>query len=200
MPSNDQSPLSQRRDGEAEASLPPQLLSAPDHSDDLDDRLTEGRHGPGRITLALGAAILVVCGVAGGIGIEKAMAPAPDDGSRAARQGAPQEGAQQRGSGGAGGRADGGAVVGTVDRVEDGTLFVKTSEGETVRVKTTGDTRVQVTEEGTTKDLASGQTVAVSGERADDGSLSATVISQGTTPRGSGRGGTARNGDQEGGS
>ncbi|MFD9849309.1 DUF5666 domain-containing protein [Streptomyces parvus] len=180
--------------------LPDELLTAPHHQDDLDEQLADKRQGQGKLTLVLGAAILAVCGIAGGIAIEKAMAPEPtarsQAGGRAEGAGEPSG---QRGGGGEGGRAGsgGGSVIGTVERIDDGTVYVRTSDGQTVKVKTTGETRVQVTKEGSPEDLASGQTVAVSGERAEDGSLSATVISQGSSARGAGRGGPARNENQE---
>ncbi|MFF0566997.1 DUF5666 domain-containing protein [Streptomyces sp. NPDC004041] len=190
-----------------ESGLPGELLAAPhyrDNLDDLDEQSAGARRGPGRLTLALGAAILAVCGVAGGIAIEKATAPEPTARSQAGgRAGGAGEPSGQRG-GGEGGRAGSGGggggagtVIGTVERIEKGTVYVKTSDGKTVEVATTGDTRVQVTREGSTEDLASGQTVAVSGERAEDGSLSATVISQGNPARGPGRSGPARNEDRE---
>ncbi|MFG2972452.1 DUF5666 domain-containing protein [Streptomyces sp. NPDC048331] len=200
MSRHDQSSAPKGSHRRSQAGLPDELLTAPRHQDDLDEQLAEGRRGPGKLTLALGAAILVVCGIAGGIAIEKAMAPEQtarsQAGTRAAGTG---ETAGQRGSGegGRAGSGGGGAVIGTVERIEGGTVYVKTGDGQTVKVKTTGDTRVQVTKEGSAEDLASGQTVAVSGERAEDGSLSATVISQGTSPRGSGRGGPAKNETQE---
>ncbi|MFE3368259.1 DUF5666 domain-containing protein [Streptomyces sp. NPDC059173] len=185
-----------------ESALPGELLAAPHYQDDLDEQSAGARRGPGRLTLALGAAILAVCGVAGGIAIEKATAPEPTARSQAGgRAGGTGEPSGQRG-GGEGGRAGSGGggagtVIGTVERIEKGTVYVKTSDGKTVEVATTGDTRVQVTREGSTEDLASGQTVAVSGERAEDGSLSATVISQGNPARGPGRSGPARNEDRE---
>ncbi|TYR65283.1 DUF5666 domain-containing protein [Streptomyces parvus] len=178
--------------------LPDELLTAAHHQDDLDEELADKRQGPGKLTLVLGAAILAVCGIAGGIAIEKAMTSEPTARSQAGgRTGGTGESSEQRG--GEGGRAGsgGGSVIGTVERIDDGTVHVKTSDGQTVKVKTTGDTRVQVTKEGSPEDLASGQTVAVSGERAEDGSLSATVISQGSPARGAGRGGPARNENQE---
>ncbi|MBB2914721.1 hypothetical protein FHS43_006033 [Streptosporangium becharense] len=73
----------------------------------------------------------------------------------------------------------GGVTIGTVQRVDGTTLYVKIADGSVVTVKTTGDTAVRVTKEAEVADLKPGGTVVVQGGRAGDGSVTATSISEG---------------------
>ncbi|GIH78470.1 hypothetical protein [Planobispora longispora] len=70
-------------------------------------------------------------------------------------------------------------TVGTVQRVEDGKVYVQTMDGSVVTVNTTGETTVRVSREGKVADLRAGGTVVVQGTRGEDGSLTATSISEG---------------------
>jgi hypothetical protein len=58
-------------------------------------------------------------------------------------------------------------------------IYVETQTGELVVVTTTGDTKVQISEEGAVKDLKPGSTVVVQGKRGEDGSVAATSVNQG---------------------
>ncbi|MBW8487257.1 hypothetical protein [Actinomadura parmotrematis] len=80
----------------------------------------------------------------------------------------------------AGGGQGGGATVGTVTKVGKGVLYIKTADGKTVKVSTSGKTTIRVTRNGTLKDLGSGTTVIVQGTAGSDGSIAATSVSQGT--------------------
>ena len=58
-------------------------------------------------------------------------------------------------------------------------IYVQTMDGSVVTVKTTGETAVQVAKEGKVTDLKPGGTVSVQGAKADDGSVTATMINEG---------------------
>ncbi|MFF0248017.1 hypothetical protein [Streptosporangium sandarakinum] len=82
--------------------------------------------------------------------------------------------------GGFGGRGGfGGAAVGTVQRVEGTKVYVQTRDGSVVTVNTGDDTTVRVSKKGKVADLEPGGAVVVQGERAGDGSITATAISEG---------------------
>ncbi|MER5324836.1 hypothetical protein [Streptosporangium roseum] len=176
---------------------------------DLEDELTVGpRRGLSTLTLVLGAGVMLVAGVVVGIQAQKALgAPAGAAGvpGAAVRQGAGpggygggpggyggfggrQQGGQggQGGPGGQGGQGgpgggggQGGAAVGTVERVDGGKVYVKTMDGSVVTVNTSGETAVRIAKEGKVADLKPGGTVVVQGPRAEDGSITATAISEG---------------------
>ncbi|MET9068482.1 hypothetical protein [Streptosporangium sandarakinum] len=73
----------------------------------------------------------------------------------------------------------GGAAVGTVQRVEGTKVYVQTRDGSVVTVNTRDDTTVRVSKKGKVTDLKPGGAVVVQGERAGDGSITATAISEG---------------------
>ena len=69
-------------------------------------------------------------------------------------------------------------VTGTVTQVDDGTITLKTSQGETVTVTTTSSTTVTVRRTAKVSDLAEGDTVLVIGKTSGD-TIAATSISKG---------------------
>lgn len=164
---------------------------------DLEDELTvRPRRGFSTLTLVLGAGVMLVAGVVVGIQAQKALgAPAGAAGTSGAavRQGAGSGGygggpggyggfggRQQGGQGGPGGQGgQGGAAFGTVERVDGGKVYVKTVDGSVVTVNTSGETAVRISKEGKVADLKPGGTVVVQGPRGEDGSITATAISEG---------------------
>ncbi len=88
-------------------------------------------------------------------------------------QGTPQPGSPP--SGGLGGLSGRGGTVGTVDKVESNIITINTAEGA-MRVLIADNTSIQKMGEGSLNDISPGQTVTVSGERKDDGSIAATTI------------------------
>ncbi|QKG22875.1 hypothetical protein [Actinomadura verrucosospora] len=128
---------------------------------------------------------------AGGYGRTAGRAPGGYGGGFAGRPGGDGTGTEQGGRGGTGGPggfgggfgggagAGGGMTVGTVTKVVDDTLYLRTSDGKTVKVKTTGATKISVTKNGELRDLGSGATVIVRGTTGKDGSVSATTVNQG---------------------
>jgi hypothetical protein len=165
--------------------------------------------GLSRLTLALCAGVTLVAGVIVGIQAEKAMGGASGtssgtsgtaaDARAAMRQGGPagyggQNTGQDRtgaysGQGGPSGQngrpggqggGQGAMTVGTVQKVEGGKVYLQTTDGSTVTVTTTDETTVRISKEGKVADLRAGGTVVVQGAKGEDGSVTATSISEGT--------------------
>ncbi|MDH2430380.1 hypothetical protein [Sphaerisporangium sp. TRM90804] len=163
-----------------------------------------------RLTMALGAGVLLVAGMIAGIQAQKlwgedggrqglgqsvlaggglraggaAGAPGAGTGMPGAGQGRGQGAGPGQGAGaGQGGGAFGGVTVGTVKLVDGRKIYLETAGGAVVTVTTSDDTSVQVSREGRVKDLKPGGTLVIRGERAEDGSLTATTITQGGTTR-----------------
>ncbi|MEV0383920.1 hypothetical protein [Nonomuraea sp. NPDC050643] len=169
--------------------------------DDLREELAvQPRSGTSKLTLALGAGVVLVAGILLGIQANDLFgspAPGPQAGAPQSGFGQPQgygggqrqgggrpgEGQQQGGGqpGGFGQRmgGGGGATMGTVEKVEDGRLYVRTGDGATVTVTTDDKTAVTISKEGKVSDLRTGTPVVVRGSKAGDGTVTAVAITQG---------------------
>lgn len=135
------------------------------------------------ITPALAVVAAIAVGLVGGVLIGKNTASS-------ARAGGPN-GAAGAFAGVNGGGAAGGFTSGTIVSVKDGKLVIKTSDG-TEKTVTTGDsTTVTATSDADLSDLKKGDTVRVVGSTGDDGSVTATSISEGDTGFGGGAPGSA---------
>ncbi|NUW34029.1 hypothetical protein HTZ77_21705 [Nonomuraea sp. SMC257] len=172
------------------------LDSSPFRDDLREELAVRPRKGPSRLTLALGAGVVLVAGVLIGIQAHRTLggdaAPAAATGGRQAGGGFQGYGQRMGGMpgngmppgyggqpGGQPGQRTGGGTVGTVEKVEDGKVYLKAMDGSTVTVTTTGSTTVQIARPGKVSDLATGSTVVVRGQQAADGSVAAVSISQG---------------------
>lgn len=162
-----------------------QLDSSP-YRDDLREELAvRPARGRSRLTTALAAGVVLVAGILIGIqagklsgGATAATAATPTEGRRLpGGYGARQD--QGPGQGGFAQRMGGGGTIGTVEKVEGGKVYVKTTDGATVTVTTTGRTTVQIAKPGKVSDLLKGATVTVRGQQGGDGSLTAASIIQG---------------------
>ena len=69
-------------------------------------------------------------------------------------------------------------TTGTVKLVDGTTVYLTTADGQTLIVKTTPSTSVNVNQAGSLKDLAPGATVTIQGQTGSDGSISATSITK----------------------
>ncbi|MEV4258472.1 hypothetical protein AB0J52_35400 [Spirillospora sp. NPDC049652] len=216
----------------APRSLPPldgsrsEVLETSPFKDDLDKELADrgpGARSPNGPTLYLVAAVLLVAGFLGGIFTHKAMAGGGSGSSGDRAAGGPggrgfgggyggygggfRNGGSPGGGGAPGGGAPGGGgmTAGTVTKVVGDTLYLKTSDGRTVTVKTNGSTRIQITRTGTVKDLKNGTMLIVRGTSGSDGSMTATSVNEGAGFGGLGRrgpnggGGPSGGGGQDGG-
>ncbi|WP_248960733.1 hypothetical protein [Sphaerisporangium perillae] len=192
------------------------LLDSSPFEGDLDAELAarpEGRR-MSTLTLVLGAGVVLVVGMLAGIQAHKTWGSSSGDraaagqsllagagaggyggqrtgGARLGYPGAGQGQGQGQGAGQAAGGAFGNVTVGTVKLVDGDKIYLETAGGGVVTVKTSGDTKVQVSKEGKLKDLKPGSTAVVQGERASDGSVNATSVNQGgaTSGFGGNRGG-----------
>ncbi|GAA3809276.1 hypothetical protein GCM10022226_32020 [Sphaerisporangium flaviroseum] len=187
-----------------------ELLESSPFEGDLDAELAvrpDGRR-TSTLTLVLGAGVLLVVGMLAGIQAQKAWGGSTGDrqaavqallagnggqqrigGARAGFPGAGQGQVQGQRQGSTNG-AFGNVTVGTIKLVDGGKIYLETAGG-VVTVKTSDDTKVQVSKDGRVKDLKSGSTVIVQGARGSDGSVNATSVNQGgaTGGFGAGRGG-----------
>lgn len=171
------------------------LDSSPFPGDLREELAVRPARGLSKVTLALGAGVVLVAGILIGIQAHSAFgssggspggSPGVSSGrSLSAPQAGPsrQAGATERRSGMS--RGDrrpggfGGGTTGTVEKVEDGTVHLKTVTGESVTVATTGETTVQISEPGKVADLRPGATIVVRGTPGEDGTVTATSITQG---------------------
>ena len=107
------------------------------------------------------------------------------------------------GTGAAGGGAAGGgflagrAVQGTIEGIEGDVITLNTFQGA-IRVTVPSEATIQVTKTGVIADLSNGMTVAVTGERSEDGTFTAENViglpEGGFRGFGGGRGGVGRGG------
>ncbi|MEU5876964.1 hypothetical protein [Spirillospora sp. NPDC047279] len=184
----------------------PDLLANSPFKGDLEAELAAAprpRALPGA-TAYLAAGVLLVAGFLGGVQAEKAWSnddsaipragayPGAAGGNRpygggppgnafGGGQNVPGNGGQNMpGNGGTRGNGFGGQMTtGTVVKVSGDTVYLRTADGKTVTVKTSGSTEVQVTKAGALKDLKSGAAITVRGATGQDGSVTATTINQG---------------------
>ncbi|GAB3911226.1 hypothetical protein GCM10029964_116580 [Kibdelosporangium lantanae] len=165
---------------------PDQVIGAP-VGGDIDKELTQAKRGVGKVTIGLGVAVLVVAAFFGGIWVHSATASsnAPAAAGPNGRGNFPRGGGQgggapgtgqggapggqggQGGQGGAGGFGRG--TIGTIDHIDGTTVYVKTQNGTVVKVNTTDQTKVDITQPGKVTDLKQGDNVIVQAQRGANG-------------------------------
>ncbi|GAB2961836.1 hypothetical protein ACFMQL_29075 [Nonomuraea fastidiosa] len=175
------------------------LDSSPFPGDLREELAVRPARGVSKVTLALGAGVVLVAGIL--IGIQAHSAFGSTSRAGAGPQAGPLAGAARQATGeqaGAGQRArqpgrfggqgrGAGGTAGTIEKVEDGTIHLKTAAGETVTVATTGETTVLISKPGELADLKAGDTIVVRGTPGAGGAVTATSITQGgPAPRGGG--------------
>ncbi|SPL99627.1 unnamed protein product [[Actinomadura] parvosata subsp. kistnae] len=179
------------------------LDSSPFRDDLREELAVQPAKGTSKVTLALAAGVVLVAGILIGIQAESWFGaadaprrrPAPRSSAAPAAWAAwaawrlrparpvPRRRAAARRSAAAGrwrGQRMGGGTVGTVEKIEDGKVYVKTMDGATVTVTTTDRTTVQISKPGKVSDLETGTTIVVRGQQGADGAVTATSISQGS--------------------
>ena len=147
------------------------------------------------VTLILAAIVVASAGFLGGALVGKhygtsgnsslaaafrglaARASASASASPGASSGAAGSGFAGRGGGLFGG---GNATIGTIKLVDGATVYVQTTAGDIVQVKTSSGTKVTISETVPVKDLQPGETVIVEGSKNASGAVAATSISQTT--------------------
>ncbi|WP_051808192.1 DUF5666 domain-containing protein [Actinoplanes subtropicus] len=129
-----------------------------------------------RITVALGALLIVVGGFVGGITAEKlwGVASTTATGPAAGFTGGFPGGGQPGGTATTGTPATG--TTGTVTKVDGTTIYVRRADGTVLTVKTDGNTAVSTATDGELADVKAGQSVTVQGATGADGSVTATSV------------------------
>jgi hypothetical protein len=166
------------------------LLDLDDHTDEEDwEPAPEERALPPRrrrrlvtpASAVLAAVLIGALGFIGGVEVQKGQA----DSSTATTTGGPA--AARAGLGGAAGAGGGGgfagpggargnATVGTVANKHGSTLYVKDSDGTTIRVKTTSHSKINRTASASAGAIHPGDTVVVQGTKSSSGTITATQI------------------------
>jgi hypothetical protein len=173
------------------AGAPEVDLTEDPFADDLSERLdaVAPRRWTSRTTLALSGLVLLVGGFVGGAQVEKHWGTV-DNASANARpnivlpSGNPFAGGNFGGRGGGGGGNGGtgtgasAGTTGTVKLVDGTTVYLTTPNGQTLIVKTSPSTTVNVNQPGSLTDLTPGATVTIQGQTASDGSVNATSITK----------------------
>jgi hypothetical protein len=131
------------------------------------------------ISAAFAAVLIAALGFFGGVQVQKSQG---DDGGGGATNASQTGLAAARAAGGAGFGARGGAsaqgpaAVGSVANKHGSTLYVKDSDGNTVRVKTTSHSKINRTASTTSGAIHPGDTVIVQGTKSSSGTITATQI------------------------
>ena len=165
---------------------PEQILDRPVVMGDFNTELKKTKRGVGRLTLGLGAAVLLVATFFGGVATHAAIAkPADQSAQQNQRPGARQFGGQNgQGAPGQGGQNGARGTAGAIDHVDGTDVYVKTQDGRTVKVSTSDTTRIRISQDGKLADLKPGSTVIVQGSTGSDGTVTAQTITEGQFARG----------------
>ncbi len=143
------------------------------------------------LTGSLLGVLLLALGFIGGVLVQKGQegtsSPVRGAGGFASRLAGLKTGT--RSAGGTAGAAAGGfagfasarGTAGTVTFIQGGTLYVETTEGTTVKVKTSAASSVTKTVKGTVHSIKPGETVLVTGSKSSSGAVQAESIRVGST-------------------
>jgi hypothetical protein len=160
-----------------------EIVASPANAGDLDQEMKQVAQPFGKLTLWLGAIVVLAVAFGGGAWTHSALAGTSTSAApaRAAGQ-AGQAGQAQGGQPGTGRQGAGGGLgrgtTGTIDRVDGTTVYVKTQQGAEVAVSTSDTTTVSVAAPGTVADLKPGSTIVVQGATGQDGKVTAQSITQ----------------------
>jgi hypothetical protein len=122
------------------------------------------------LTATLAAVLIAALGFIGGVQVQKSSSDS---------SGSPRAAGFTRGGGGGGFTPGGGnsnATVGTVANVNGKTLYVTDSSGATIRVKTTGNSKIARTAVAKVGQVHPGDTVIVQGTKSSSGTVKATSV------------------------
>ncbi|SEF31030.1 hypothetical protein SAMN05421837_105551 [Amycolatopsis pretoriensis] len=160
-----------------------EIVASPAVEGDLNAEMRRAAKPFSRTTLVLAGLVVLAIAFGGGawthaaFGSSSTSTPTRPSGA----QGGTQGGTGQTGGTGQGGfRGAGGGrgTTGTVDHVDGTTVYVKTAQGQDVKVSTSDSTTVGVTQQGKLSDLKPGATVTVQGQAGEDGTVTAQAITQ----------------------
>ena len=94
------------------------------------------------------------------------------DSSKSGNKGSRQEATETKGQN----------MVGTIKKIEGGTLEIETPKGSSIKILSSGDTKVISTSADTFASLKIGDTISIVGVPEADGSINSTVITKGELP------------------
>jgi hypothetical protein len=166
-------------------------LASDPFTDDLSTELATaaGTRWRNRATVALGAVALIVVGFLGGVLVQKnfgsSSSAARNNTGRTGFAGGNFPGGFNRGgtgtggagTGGTGSRTGGSTQTGTIVLVDGTTIYVKLASGDTVTVKTSGDTKVSLASTAKVGSLKKGQQVTFAGSTdSSTGTVTATSV------------------------
>ncbi|MCR6485405.1 hypothetical protein M8542_21495 [Amycolatopsis sp. OK19-0408] len=157
-----------------------EIVARPAVEGDLNAEMRRAAKPFSRTTLVLAGLVVLAIAFGGGAWTHAAFGSSSSSSTpnrpTGGTQGGQQSGTGQQGGGfrGAGGRG----TTGTVDHVDGTTVYVKTAQGQDVKVSTSDSTTVGVTQQGKLSDLKPGSTVVVQGQAGDDGTVAAQAITQ----------------------
>nr|WP_042182477.1 DUF5666 domain-containing protein [Kibdelosporangium sp. MJ126-NF4]CEL15010.1 hypothetical protein [Kibdelosporangium sp. MJ126-NF4]CTQ93394.1 hypothetical protein [Kibdelosporangium sp. MJ126-NF4] len=179
--------MSEQHQQQNPESVPESVIAAP-VAGDLDKELTQAKRGLPKLTIGLGIVVLALVAFFGGVWTHSAMAGSSTTASQQPQRqgggGGPRiftgpgpgpDGGQGGQGGGQGGGGFRGGTAGTVERVEGNTIYVKMPDGSEVKVTTSDRTKVETTQPGTLSDITPGTSVAVQGERTENGVTANTI-------------------------
>jgi hypothetical protein len=150
----------------------------------------------------LAAVLIAAAGFIGGVEVQKGQAdggsPTAAAGGGPAALAAGTSGATRGGFAGRGG-AQSNATIGSVANKRGSTLYVKDSDGNTVRVKTTSHSKINRTATATVGAIHPGDTVVVQGTKSAGGTITATQINATSSSAASGLAGLFGGGGGPGG-
>ena len=158
------------------------IPAVPDEHDDLSQELAAAapKRWWNKGTIGLGVAALLMGGFLGGIQAQKQWGDAETTGAFPGRGGGFPSGLSASGAPfgqmGQDAAAAGSGTTGEVKLVNGTTIYIETEDGATVTVRTDGDTTVSTAKKGKLSDVKAGDAVTVEGEKADDGSVTATSV------------------------
>ena len=157
-----------------------EIVASPAVEGDLNAEMRRAAKPFSRTTLVLAGLVVLAIAFGGGAWTHAAFGSSSSSSTPArpsgAAQGGQQGGTGQQGGGfrGAGGRG----TTGTVDHVDGTTVYLKTAQGQDVKVSTSDSTTVGITQQGKLADLKPGATVVVQGQAGEDGTVTAQAITQ----------------------
>jgi hypothetical protein len=169
------------------------------NDDDLTSLLAKREHArPNRLTWVLMTLLILVVGFIGGAVANQKFGTSGSRSTGAAGfptnlpagftgglPGIGQTGGSTATAQGGGSGAFGNATFGTVTLVDGTNLYITTPAGATVKVKVPDSAKVTSQTSVALSDLPSGATVIVRGDKAADGTVTATAVSEGALPGGS---------------
>jgi hypothetical protein len=125
------------------------------------------------VRAALAAGLIAAAGFIGGVEVQKAQGGSSSSGARA---GFPGGGASGAPPAGFGGQQQSNATVGSVKSKDGKTLYVTDSNGNTIKVETTSNSKITRSATASSGAIHPGDSVVIQGSKSSSGVVTATQI------------------------